>query len=261
MRTLMVLISTDFLTLGFKQALRQPRPYWVGQVKPLAEETSYGIPSSHASDSLAVWGYLAYRLKKDWLWALMILVVLLIGLSRMYLGVHFPTDVLAGWLIGLVVIIVFARSEDRVAAWLGKFSVTGQIGIGCRLHPDDPDRLDHRRADRPIPRVHRPGRVRATGADLPLRHAGQVALRCRLGYTLMRQHAAFQAKGAWWQRILRYMIGRLCWRLRPGCGLRHDRRRSNRPRPGFALYPLRRSHYLGDVRRAVGLPQGQAGGA
>ena len=66
-RLLLVLISTDFLVLGFKQLLHQPRPYWIGDVRRLAEETSYGIPSSHASDSLAVWGYLAYRLKKDWL--------------------------------------------------------------------------------------------------------------------------------------------------------------------------------------------------
>ena len=113
-RLLLVLISTDFFVLGFKQLLHQPRPYWIGDVKSLAEETSYGIPSSHASDSLAEWGFLAYRLKKDWLWALSIVVVLMIGISRMYLAVHFPTDVLAGWLIGLVVIVIFAKGDQWV---------------------------------------------------------------------------------------------------------------------------------------------------
>jgi membrane-associated phospholipid phosphatase len=209
MRVLLVLIGTDFLTLGFKQLLRQPRPYWVGQVKPLAEETSYGIPSSHASDSLAVWGYLAYRLKKDWLWALTILVVLLIGLSRMYLGVHFPTDVLAGWLIGLVVIIVFAKSEDRVAAWLGNFSMPGQIGIGFAVsilmilagwiigrliapYPDPPAWAEYASQARGISHYF------TLGGSL---------FGATLGYALMRQHAAFQARGAWWQRVLRYALG------------------------------------------------------
>lgn len=209
MRTLLVLISTDFLALGFKQVLRQPRPYWLGEVKPLAEETSYGIPSSHASDSLAVWGYLAYRLKKDWLWVLSVLVVLLIGLSRMYLGVHFPTDVLAGWLIGLVVVILFARSEDRVAAWLEKRSGAGQIGIGFAIsilmvltgwvigqliapYPDPPAWAEYAR--------------QARGLSHYVTLGGSL-FGAALGYILMRKHAAFQARGAWWQRALRYAIG------------------------------------------------------
>ena len=209
MRTLLVLISTDFVTLSFKQLLRQPRPYWVGEVKPLAGETSYGIPSSHASDSLAVWGYLAYRLKKDWLWVLTVLVVLLIGLSRMYLGVHFPTDVLAGWLIGLVVVIVFTRSEDRVAAWLEKRSGAGQVGIGFAIsvlmiltgwvigrliapYPDPPVWAEYARQARGI------SHYVTLGGSL----FGAAA-----GYVLVRKYAAFQAKGAWWQRALRYAIG------------------------------------------------------
>jgi membrane-associated phospholipid phosphatase len=67
-RVLLLLIGTDFLGIFFKQLLHQPRPYWVSDVQALAQETSYGIPSTHASDSLAVWGYLAYRLNKAWLW-------------------------------------------------------------------------------------------------------------------------------------------------------------------------------------------------
>ena len=64
MRVLLVLISTDFLSASLKQLLHQPRPYWVGDVKAVATETSYGVPSSHSSNSLAVWGYLAYRTKE-----------------------------------------------------------------------------------------------------------------------------------------------------------------------------------------------------
>ena len=208
-RVLLLLIGTDFLTLSCKQLLHQPRPYWVGDVKPLATETSYGIPSSHASDSLAVWGYLAYCLKKSWLWAVSILVVLLIGISRMYLGVHFPTDVLAGWLIGLLAIFLLVKGEAWLSPWLKRQSGARQIGIGFAVSMvfilagwlinlliaaflDPPAWADYALKARGI------SHYLTLGGAL----FGTVA-----GYVLMRQRAAFQTKGIWWQRLLRYILG------------------------------------------------------
>ena len=66
---LFILIFTAFLGLVLTQLLRQPRPYWLGEVFHLATETTYANPSSQASASLAVLGYLAYRINKEWLWA------------------------------------------------------------------------------------------------------------------------------------------------------------------------------------------------
>ena len=60
-RVLLVRVSMDCWGSTFKQLLHQPRPYWVGDVKPLLTEISYGIPSTHSSDSLSVWGYLSFR--------------------------------------------------------------------------------------------------------------------------------------------------------------------------------------------------------
>ena len=208
-RLLLVLISTDFVVLGFKQLLHQPRPYWIGDVKRLAEETSYGIPSSHASDSLAVWGYLAYRLKKDWLWALSIVVVLMIGISRLYLAVHFPTDVLAGWLIGLVMIVIFAKGDKWVSSRLEKLSTAGQIGtgfavsvlmvlvgwvIGLLIAPslDPPDWAQFA--------------LQARSLFHYFTLAGAL-FGAATGYALMRTHANFQVRGAGWQIILRYLLG------------------------------------------------------
>jgi membrane-associated phospholipid phosphatase len=128
--TLLLLIGTDFLGICFKQLLHQPRPYWVGDVKPLATEASYGIPSSHSSDSIAVWGYLAYKLNRAWLWALSVILVLLIGLSRLYLAVHFPTDVLAGWAIGLLGIFLLVKGESWLSPFLKRQTSGGLIWIG-----------------------------------------------------------------------------------------------------------------------------------
>jgi membrane-associated phospholipid phosphatase len=208
-RVLLLLIGTDFLAISFKQLLHQPRPYWIGDVKPLATETSYGIPSSHASDSIAVWGYLAYRLKKSWLWALSILVILLIGLSRMFLGVHFPTDVVAGWLIGLLAIFLLVKGEAWLSPWLKKQSGAGQIGIGFAVSilfilvgwlinliiaafPDPPTWADYA--------------LKARGISHYLTLGGAL-FGAIAGYVLMRQRLAFQTSGAWWQRLLRYIPG------------------------------------------------------
>ncbi len=129
-RVLLILISVDAVGVYLKQLLHQPRPYWVRDVINLSTESSYGIPSTHASNTLAVWGFLSYRLKRRWLWISAIVLVLLIGISRLYLGVHFPHDVVGGWLLGAALLYLILKGEQRILPWLQEQSVGLQIGIG-----------------------------------------------------------------------------------------------------------------------------------
>lgn len=72
----------------------------------LIQETSYSFPSGHALGSLVLYGYLSvvlghrYPRQAWWIHGIAILVILLIGLSRLYLGVHYPTDIAAGYAVG-----------------------------------------------------------------------------------------------------------------------------------------------------------------
>jgi membrane protein DedA with SNARE-associated domain/membrane-associated phospholipid phosphatase len=83
----------------------RPRPYFE---HPLLVETSYSFPSGHAMESFVVYGMLAYfavLALRSWEWRVAVvfgaaLLVVLIGFSRMYLGVHYFSDVLAGYAAG-----------------------------------------------------------------------------------------------------------------------------------------------------------------
>src|SRR5688572_3120283 len=113
-RALLILIAVDLVGNSFKLLFHQPRPYWIGGVAELAEEASYGIPSTHTSDSLAVGGYIAYQAKTTWFRVAVVIILFFIGLSRLYLGVHFLHDVLFGWLLGGVVLWLAVMNSNQI---------------------------------------------------------------------------------------------------------------------------------------------------
>lgn len=74
----------------------------------------YSFPSGHSANSLTVFGSLAVYFKKKWLTAVAIIIPLLAGFSRVAVGAHFPTDVFAGWLISLIVIILIPLLHEKI---------------------------------------------------------------------------------------------------------------------------------------------------
>ncbi|MBI3786095.1 MAG: phosphatase PAP2 family protein [Deltaproteobacteria bacterium] len=63
-------------------------------------EASFGFPSGHTQNAVVFWGYLAWWIGRSWAWIGAAAMVGLIGFSRLYLGVHFPLDVLGGLALG-----------------------------------------------------------------------------------------------------------------------------------------------------------------
>ncbi len=122
-----LLLSTSF-NEAIKLAIHGPRPYWYSpKVKALSTETTFGAPSGHAQTAMSVWGIIASGIKRKWAWAVAGVLAFLIGLSRIYLGVHFPHDVLLGWLIGGLLLWLVLRLWRPVAAWVGKRPLGGQV--------------------------------------------------------------------------------------------------------------------------------------
>ena len=102
-----------------RQFFASPRPYWShpelfnGMV-----EKSYGMPSGHTQNATLFWGLSAYSLKNKWAWFVAGLLILSIGLSRLYLGVHYPVQVAFGLLLGLILLFLFITFEQRVIDYL-----------------------------------------------------------------------------------------------------------------------------------------------
>ncbi|RPJ28881.1 MAG: phosphatase PAP2 family protein [Chloroflexi bacterium] len=126
LRVAFILATSDSLKFIFKLLFAGPRPYWISsQVQALSAENSFGIPSGHAQDAAALWGAMASGLNKRWAWITAFIIAILIGFSRLYLGMHFVHDVISGWLVGYAILFVFLRFWDPVAAWL-KMKTLGQ---------------------------------------------------------------------------------------------------------------------------------------
>ena len=83
----------------------------------------YSFPSGHSTNAVTVFGSLAAALRKRWMTLLAILVPLLTGISRFVVGAHYPTDVLAGWLLGAFSVIIIQLLQKRVKSTQVQFVI------------------------------------------------------------------------------------------------------------------------------------------
>lgn len=108
-----------WLNLGISVLLNQALKFIIQRPRPtefrIINESGYSFPSGHSMVSAAFYGFLIYLIYKNvknkylkWsLITLLSLVILTIGISRIYLGVHYTSDVIAGFLISISYLIIF----------------------------------------------------------------------------------------------------------------------------------------------------------
>ncbi len=114
--TLIGAAATDYV---MKIIIERARP---SGLIPTLIETSFSFPSGHATAAMALYGFMAYVLynlfpaKKSIMLAAALLIIGGVGFSRLYLGLHFPSDVLAGYLLGGLWLLIGIRVAKRMGA-------------------------------------------------------------------------------------------------------------------------------------------------
>ena len=111
------LVIVTILNQLLKNILQRPRP----NEFRIIEETGYSFPSGHSMVSMAFYGYLIYLIykyvKNKYLkWILIVLLSILIctiGISRIYLGVHYTSDVLGGFLISISYLVIYISAVNK----------------------------------------------------------------------------------------------------------------------------------------------------
>lgn len=114
------IIGSGVIIQAVKLVIKRPRPSFFA---PLLHESGFSFPSGHSLIAMVVYGLLGYFLMHLFrpVWArlavraLTVVVVVAIGVSRVYVGVHYPTDVLAGWVAGVPWLITCLALHEVLA--------------------------------------------------------------------------------------------------------------------------------------------------
>ena len=104
----LVIVGAEALTLLLKEVLQRARPE---SVVAFIAADQFSLPSGHATRGAAFYAYIAHLVRfRALVTAGLAVLVICIGLARMYLGVHFLSDVLAGYVVGIAWTAVVVRS-------------------------------------------------------------------------------------------------------------------------------------------------------
>jgi membrane-associated phospholipid phosphatase len=155
------------------------------RLDPLRHATDPAFVSGHTQGAAVTWGYMAARFKKTWFRVVAGLLVILIGFSRIYLGVHFPQDVIGGLIVGLAYLLLWVTVEPYARAWLSERGPGWRYALAVLvplvmflLYP-----------------------VKSTATPI-----GAV-IGLGVGFVLEGQNLRFIVAGAWWRRVLRGVVG------------------------------------------------------
>ena len=127
-------VSNYWLKIIFKNP-RPPVTNWLSGV----HASNYSLPSAHAQNSVVIWGWVGLKSRSWWMGVLSLALIGLVGLSRVYIGVHWLGDVVAGWAVGILILIAMWKLEEPIHSFLSKYNPNLQylglviFGLGAMI--------------------------------------------------------------------------------------------------------------------------------
>jgi membrane-associated phospholipid phosphatase len=215
--TILLLLSVVTNTIA-KGLFDRPRPldYDPDRVLPLFklpldeateryESVGGGFPSGHTQNSVTLWGYLIAQLSdrraeeaasaeggtaalhrlKPALLALFALLIVLVPLSRIYLAVHFPRDILGGYILGVALLLAYLALSPAAEGLLAELSLAWQLALAAGI----------------------PIILMLAFPYESVISGGATMLGMGVGFALERRWVRFETEGAIWRRALRFPLG------------------------------------------------------
>ena len=180
---------------------RVPRPWVLDSNFTILEQAreaagGYSFPSGHTQSAVGTFGAIATFARKKWFAAVCILLAVLVGLSRMYIGVHTPADVLVGAALSVVFIGLFypmmMGKKDRTFFALILLAAMSLIYLAYMEFTAFPADID------------------AHNLESAMKNA-YTLLGCSTAflivYPLEKRHISFSEKAVWWAQLLKVLLG------------------------------------------------------
>lgn len=187
-RLLFLLLFSAYLNETAKALAGQPRPFAYDQrVRPISHAVGGGMPSGHTQHAVVIWGYLAARRGGIISWLIAGFLIIGIPLSRVYLGVHFPTDLVGGYVLGVLILLLFLWLSPAVEDWLANIGFSQQLMISVFA---------------PLLLIL----LNPAGGQNVLSMASTLMGVCS-GFVLERRFVRFSCNGIWWKKTIRYLLG------------------------------------------------------
>jgi membrane-associated phospholipid phosphatase len=196
-----------------KSFVKQGRPYWHDASLRLDDATSFSTPSGHAQTSAVLFGYLAWFLagrRRGVLWVVILtLVIILVALSRVYLGVHYAGDILWGMAIGVALVALYAWLKPVLLPRLKQLPLGIHVLLALVVGTLIPI-VDAFLLTVPFGSSGSFGVLYAQASSTTLDESvtvGGLAFGLWVGLAMENRYVRFSVAGPLWRRALRYVVG------------------------------------------------------
>lgn len=134
LRLFYVLLVSSLVNNALKEYFLSPRPFHLDPSLGIIQVKGLGFPSGAAQTVILLSGLLITSCKGSWKWAVAFSYILLVSFSRVYLGVHFPTDILGGWVVGFILLVIYLYVRLPLEKKLSRLR-PGQLFLLSQLIP------------------------------------------------------------------------------------------------------------------------------
>ncbi|MGE5602268.1 MAG: phosphatase PAP2 family protein [Nitrososphaerales archaeon] len=208
-----LLVLSSFVNSIIKSFVKHNRPFWEDPKLKLSDATSFSLPSGHAQTSAALFGRLASFVTGSGLkvlWGVFLgWVIVLVALSRVYLGCHYPGDVLWGVAVGLALASLYGWLKPKLLPGLRRLPLVLHVLFGFVAAAVILGTVSGLLVI-PFGTGQRFPDLFLDGWGATLEDAATIAglaWGLWIGLAVESRYVRFTVAGGWWKRALRYLIG------------------------------------------------------